>query len=134
MCIRDRLVIAGVNAVLVIGPFQNLVIIDVLLMVASYALIFIAAVRLRMREPGLVRPFKIPGGTCMLAILIIPPLCLIAFMMSITITDHSVSLWGLDRFNLLGLEVGWYGIAGLMALLSGPLLYPLLTRNLRSAE
>ena len=41
-------------------------------------------------------------------------------MMGITITDHSVSLWGLDRFNLLGVEVGWYGIAGLMALLSGP--------------
>ena len=35
---------------LVIGPFQSLVIIDVLLMVASYALIFIAAVRLRADE------------------------------------------------------------------------------------
>jgi amino acid transporter len=127
------LLIAGVNAVLIIGPFQSLVIIDVLLMVASYALIFIAALRLRAREPGLVRPFRIPGGPYALAILIIPPLCLIAFMMSITITDHSVSLWGLDRFDLLGLEIGWYGIAGLMALLSGPFLYPLLARNLRSA-
>jgi amino acid transporter len=126
------LLIAGVNAVLVIGPFQSLVIIDVLLMVASYALIFIAAVRLRMREPGLMRPFRIPGGTLTLSSLIVPPLCLIAFMMSITITDHSVNIWGLDRFNLLGLEVGWYGIAGLMALLSGPLLYPLLARNLCS--
>ena len=103
-------------------------------MVASYALIFIAAVRLRAKEPGLVRPFTIPGGTSTLVSLIVPPLCLIAFMMSITITDHSVSLWGLDRFNLLGLEIGWYGIAGLMALLSGPLLYPLLARNFRSAE
>ena len=127
------LLIAGVNAVLIIGPFQSLVIIDVLLMVASYALIFIAALRLRAREPSLVRPFRIPGGPYALAILIIPPLCLIAFMMSITITDHSVSLWGLDRFDLLGLEIGWYGIAGLMALLSGPFLYPLLARNLRSA-
>jgi len=121
--------IAGVNAVLVIGPFQSLVIIDVLLMVASYALIFVAAVRLRAREPGLVRPFRIPGGTYTLSILIMPPLCLIAFMMSITITDHSMSLWGLDRFNLLGLEIGWYGIAGLMALLSGPALYPMLAKD-----
>jgi hypothetical protein len=86
-----------------------------------------------MKEPGLVRPFKITGGTLTLSILIFPPLCLIAFMMSITITDHSVSLWGLDRFDLLGLEIGWYGIAGLVALLSGPFLYPLLARNLRSA-
>ena len=121
------------TAALVIGPFQSLVIIDVLLMVASYSLIFVAAVRLRAKEPDLVRPFKIPGGTYTLAVLIVPPLCLIAFMMSITITDQSVSLWGLDRFDLLGLEIGWYGIAGLMALLSGPFLYPLLARNLRSA-
>jgi hypothetical protein len=54
-------------------------------------------------------------------------------MMSITITDHSVTLWGLDRVNLLGLEIGWYGIAGLAALLSGPLLYPLLARDPRPA-
>ena len=127
------LLIAGVNAVLVVGPFQSLVIIDVLLMVASYALIFIAAVRLRAKEPGLVRPFTIPGGTSTLVILIVPPLCLIAFMMSITITDQSVILWGLDRFNLLGLEIGWYGIAGLVALLSGPVLYPLLAKDPRLA-
>ena len=127
------LLIAGVNAVLVIGPFQSLVIIDVLLMVASYALIFIAAVRLRAKEPGLVRPFTIPGGTSTLVILIVPPLCLIAFMMSITITDQSVILWGLDRFNLLGLEIGWYGIAGLVALLSGPVLYSLLAKAPRRA-
>ncbi len=127
------LLIAGVNAVLVIGPFQSLVIIDVLLMVASYALIFIAAVRLRAKEPGLVRPFTIPGGTSTLVILIVPPLCLIAFMMSITITDQSVVLWGLDRFNLLGLEIGWYGIAGLVALSSGPVLYPLLAKDPRLA-
>ena len=80
-----------------------------------------------------MRPFTIPGGTCTLVILILPPLCLIAFMMSITITDQSVVLWGLDRFNLLGLGVGWYGIAGLVALLSGPILYPLLARDLRPA-
>ena len=128
------LLIAGVNAVLVIGPFQSLVIIDVLLMIASYALIFIAAVRLRAKEPSLVRPFTILGGTCMLIILIVPPLCLIAFMMGITITDQSVVLWGLDRFNFLGLDIGWYGIAGLLALLSGPVVYPLLARDPRPAR
>ena len=128
------LLIAGVNGILVIGPFQSLVIIDVLLMVASYALILVAAVRLRAREPDMIRPFRIPGGTYTLAILIIPPLCLIAFMMSITITDQSTVFWGLNSFNLLGVEVGWYGIAGLVALLSGPLLYPLLARGTRSAN
>ena len=128
------MLIAGVNAILVIGPFQSLVIIDVLLMVASYALIFIAALRLRVKEPNLVRPFKIPGGTTALAVLIMPPICLIAFMMSITFGDHSVTLWGRDRFDLLGLELGWYGVAGLSALLSGPLLYLMLTRGSGRSE
>ena len=50
-------------------------------------------------------------------------------MVGITITDQSVVIWGLDRFNLLGVGIGWYGIAGLLALLSGPLLYPLLARD-----
>ena len=50
-------------------------------------------------------------------------------MMSITFGDHSVMLWGRDRFDLLGLELGWYGVAGLSALLSGPLLYLMLTRG-----
>jgi len=76
------------------------------------------------KEPNLVRPFKIPGGTFALAVLIMPPICLIAFMMSISFGDHSVTLLGRDRFYLLGLELGWYGVAGLFALLSGPLLYP----------
>ena len=123
------LLIAGVNALLVIGPFQSLVIIDVLLMVASYALIFIAAVQLRIKEPHLKRPFKIPGGTYTLIALVVPPIGLIAFMMTITFGDHSIMLWDRDRFNLLGMEIGWYGVAGLAALLSGPALYPFLSRR-----
>jgi len=125
------LLIAGVNAVLVIGPFQSLVIIDVLLMVASYALIFIAAARLRVVEPDLHRPFKIPGGRIIMGLLITPPIALIAFMIFITLGDHSLTLWGRDRFGFLGIEIGWYGVAGLIAILSGPLLYPWLRAHNR---
>jgi amino acid transporter len=123
------LLIAGVNAILVIGPFQSLVIIDVLLMVSSYALIFIAAVRLRITEPDLVRPFKIPGGKIAMILLVLPPMALIVLMVTITLGDHSLMLWDHDRFSLLGLEIGWYGLAGLVAILSGPLLYPLLSKQ-----
>lgn len=125
------LLIAGVNAVLVIGPFQSLVIIDVLLMVASYALIFIAAARLRVVEPNLHRPFKIPGGGIIMGLLITPPIALIAFMIFITLGDHSLTLWGRDRFGFSGIEIGWYGVAGLIAILSGPLLYPWLRAHNR---
>ncbi|MGI9315387.1 MAG: APC family permease [Luminiphilus sp.] len=123
------LLIAGVNAILVIGPFQSLVIIDVLLMVSSYALIFIAAVRLRITEPDLVRPFKIPGGKIAMILLVLPPMALIVLMVTITLGDHSLMLWDHDRFSLLGVEIGWYGLAGLVAILSGPLLYPLLSKQ-----
>ena len=123
------LLIAGVNAILVIGPFQSLVIIDVLLAVSSYALIFLAAVRLRITEPDLVRPFKVPGGKVAMTLLILPPMALIAFMVVITLGDHSLRLWDHDRFLVLGIEIGWYGVAGLIAILSGPLLYPLLRRQ-----
>ena len=123
------LLIAGVNAILVIGPFQSLVIIDVLLAVSSYALIFLAAVRLRITEPDLVRPFKVPGGKVAMTLLILPPMALIAFMVVITLGDHSLRLWDQDRFLVLGIEIGWYGVAGLIAILSGPLLYPLLRRQ-----
>jgi len=122
--VRAILLIASVNAILVIGPFQSLVIIDVLLMVASYALIFLAALRLRFTEPDLERPFKIPGGPIIMTLLIIPPMIMIAFIVTITMVDHSLTLWDQNRFNLLGIEIGWYGLAGVIALLSGPLLYP----------
>jgi amino acid transporter len=118
--------VAGVNAVLIAGPFQSLVIIDVMLMVCSYAVIFIAAVHLRRSDPDLHRPFKIPLGTRGLAALMIPPLCLVVFMLYMTLFDRSVSLFGSQGVTLFGQDIGWYGLAGLLALLSGPVLYPLL--------
>ena len=128
------LLIAMVNAVLVIGPFQSLVIIDVLLTVSAYTLIFIAAVRLRYVEPDLERPFKIPGGNTALTLLVLPPLSLIGFIIALTLVDHSVTLWGFDRFGFLGLEIGWYGLAGMTAILSGPFVYRLFYRRTRLTD
>jgi amino acid transporter len=128
------LLIAMVNAVLVIGPFQSLVIIDVLLTVSAYTLIFLAAVRLRYVEPDLERPFKIPGGNTALALLVLPPLSLIGFIIALTLVDHSVTLWGFDRFGFLGLEIGWYGLAGMTAILSGPFVYQLFYRRNRLTD
>ena len=128
------LLIASVNAVLIIGPFQSLVIIDVLLTVSAYSLIFLAGIRLRIVEPNLNRPFKIPGGHYALCLLVLPPLVLITFMVAITMVDHSVTLFGRDRFDVLGIEIGWYGLAGLIAILSGPLLYPVFHRRFQRQD
>ena len=60
---------AVLHAALAIGSFEALLVIDVFLFVMSYLLIFVAIVALRLREPDLVRPFRIPVGTTGLALL-----------------------------------------------------------------
>jgi amino acid transporter len=124
--------VALVNAVLIIGPFQSLIIIDIFLTASAYAVIFITAVCLRVREPDLPRPFRIPLGTRGLVLLITPPLLLVAGLLCFTALDQSLVLWDSRGINLLGIDIGWYGIAGLLAMLSGPMLYPLLRKRYRS--
>jgi amino acid transporter len=57
------LIAAVLHAILATGSFAFLIAIDVLLFVLSYVLIFVTVIVLRMREPELARPFRIPVGT-----------------------------------------------------------------------
>ncbi len=120
------LLVALVNAVLVIGPFQSLVVIDVMLLICSYTVIFVAAIRLRFSEPGLDRPFRIPLGTAGMIAMVIPPIALVLLTLYLTAIDRSVVIAGNDGFSVVGVDIGWYGIAGFIALLSGPVIYPLM--------
>ncbi len=114
---------AALNAVLIIGPFRNLVVIDVILFISSYAVIFVAAVRLRTKEPGLKRPFRVPFGTKGLVAMVVPPILIVFFTIYVNAIDHSTSIFGFTSFNVLGLHLGWYGVGGLIALASGPVCY-----------
>jgi amino acid transporter len=58
--------------------FERSLILDVLLTGLSILLEFWALVALRVREPGLARPFRVPGGTAGAVIIGLPPLALIA--------------------------------------------------------
>jgi amino acid transporter len=58
--------------------FSHLVALDVVLYGASLLLEFVALVVLRVREPGLVRPFRVPGGTIAATLLGIPPAAIVA--------------------------------------------------------
>ena len=119
------LLMAGVDAVLVIGPFQKLIVVDVLLFVSAYLLIFVSAVRLRAREPQLKRRFRIPLGTAGLTAMVIPPILIVLFTIYVTAIDRSTEMFGTTGFTVLGLDVGWYGIAGILGLLSGTPVYAL---------
>jgi len=90
-------------------PFEVIVVVDVILFMSAYVLIFISACILRIKEPGLERPFKIPLGTRGFIALCVPPL-LIAFL--------ALFINGTDYF-----------VGGMFALLSGPVAYFIFRRK-----
>jgi amino acid transporter len=68
--------LAAVNAVLVRFGFKTLIVIDVFLMMFYYILIFVAAIRLRVTEAGLPRPFKVRGNALVLALICAPAMAI----------------------------------------------------------
>ncbi|NPV84569.1 MAG: APC family permease [Anaerolineae bacterium] len=102
------LIMAGIQALLVTGSFDQLILIDVFLLMFSYILIFIAAIALRIKEPGLERPFRVPMGTAGLAAISVPPIiCAVIALFT------------------NGVE---YMIAGALGAVSGPIAYILFKR------
>ena len=87
------LLMAALNAVLIVGPFQNLVVIDVILFISAYVLIFISAVRLRVKEPDLKRPFRVPLGTTGMTLMVIPPIAIVAFTIYVNAIDRSTEIY-----------------------------------------
>ena len=99
------LLMAGVDALLVRWGFATLIVIDVFLLMLAHITIYISAVRLRVKEPDLPRPFKIPLGTVGLAVMCAVP---------ITVAVLAMSPFG----------NGWnYFIGGSVAALTGPPAY-----------
>lgn len=100
---------ALLHAALATRSFAALLAIDVLLFVLGYALIFAAAVALRVREPALARPFRVPVGTAGMALLTSAPLLVAGAVVALTARS--------------------YLIAGAVAAATGPLAYSLARRR-----
>ena len=124
------LLLAALNLVLIVGTFANLVVIDVVLNMFYYILIFVAAVRLRQKEPGLERPFRIPGGTVALALICAPAVSIAVLTLYTNAVDTSTEVLGHASFSLGGFTFGWYGIGGLVALVAGPVAYVVFKKTL----
>jgi amino acid transporter len=90
-------------------PFEVIVVVDVMLFMAAYVLIFIAACILRVKEPDLERPFKIPLGTKGFIAMCIPPVAIAFLALFISGTD--------------------YFLGGMLALFSGPVAYFIFKRK-----
>ena len=91
--------------------FERLVTLDVLIYGLSLLLEFVALVVLRVREPGLPRPFKIPGGIAGAILAGVAPMSLLAF-----------SVVRGDRESVLGMNSY---VFGLLLVLAGFLAYAL---------
>jgi amino acid transporter len=89
------LVLAVLWAPCLLLGFERLVTIDILLYGASLSLEFIALIALRIREPELPRPFKVPGGLMGAIAIGIPPMLLLGF--SIVRSEHE-SVLGMSSF------------------------------------
>ena len=99
--------------------FERLISIDLVLYGAALLLEFVALVVLRIREPQLRRPFKIPGGLAAAITVGMGPAFLIAF-----------ALWAARDERVAGLPA--LAFAAIVAA-AGPLAY-LLARRLRAVE
>jgi amino acid transporter len=109
---------AAYTACLSLG-FVRLIELDVLIYGLSLLLEFVALVALRLREPSLPRPFRVPGGTAAVAALGFGPLLLLAVALWRGRHEHAGALPTLAL--------------GTMLVVAGPLVYWLGRRRSRSS-
>jgi amino acid transporter len=90
-------------------PFSVIVVVDVMLFMSAYALIFISACILRVREGDLPRPFRVPIGNKAFIAMCVPPLIIVFVAFFINGTD--------------------YFVGGMAALFTGPVMYFIFKRK-----
>ena len=84
--------------------FERLVTVDIFIYGASLLLEFIALVVLRVKEPSLPRPFKVPGGTPGTMLVGVLPMLLLGF--AIVRAEHE---------QVLGMNSRWFGVLVIVA-------------------
>ena len=103
--------------------FERLVSLDILLYGTSLVLEFVALVVLRVREPELPRPFRVPGGTIAASALAVGPIVLLAVALVKNADERILGMNALV-FGLGVMALGWVAYAATRpfarALASGP--------------
>jgi amino acid transporter len=89
--------------------FPRLVELDVLLYGLSLVLEFVALIVLRLREPGLVKPFRIPGGTVAVTLVALLPTALLVTAAASARHEHAGRLPAV--------------VLALMLVIAGPVVY-----------
>lgn len=76
---------AALYSLFALFGFARLVVLDMLLYTLSLVLEFLALWRLRKNEPGLPRPFRIPGANFGLTLVVVPPLGVAAVVLAFVV-------------------------------------------------
>jgi amino acid transporter len=97
-----------VDAILVKGSFDTLIVIDVFLLMFSYIPIFIAGIALRVTRPDMPRPYRIPIPTWLLTIWVCFPIAIAVYALFTNGSD--------------------YLVGGLVGVVSGPIAYLIFKR------
>jgi amino acid transporter len=98
--------------------FDRLIMLDILLYGASLVLEFLALIILRMREPQLARPFRVPGGTLGAVLVGVGPTALLLFALARNRNEQfDLGQWGSISslgfgLALMALGVVYYFVAG----------------------
>ncbi len=105
---------SGVYSVLALLPFTRLVVLDVWLYSLALVIELAAFLAIRLREPALPRPWRVPGGlTAALPVVALPSLLALLALVTSGLTNT---------------------VAGVAAALTGPLAYTLFARSGRAGS
>ncbi len=97
---------AAIYSLFALLGFSKLVVLYVVLYTLSMVLEFLALWRLRIQEPDLPRPFRIPGGSLGMALTVVPPFAIAVVVMIFTLRQGRDS-WGWLVLSLAGVPLYW---------------------------
>lgn len=97
------LLVVLVSFILIQFSFETIVVIQVTCLMASYFVVWIAGIALRIKEPDLKRPFKVPGGTVAQVFIYAPGMIIVILALMLNGTD--------------------YFLGGMIGIASGPIVY-----------
>lgn len=112
------LVCASIYSVFTMSAFSSLVVIDVILYSMALILEFVALIALRIKEPHMRRPVRVPGGWLGVAIVTILPVFVLGVAVYSTIAEEGIQALYLS----------------LAAIASGPIVYPFLKRFIKKDQ
>jgi amino acid transporter len=97
-----------------LSAFGDLVVVDVFLYSIALMLEFVALIVLRIKLPNMTRPFRIPGGWFVIALITILPAAIIVFAVYQNTVDSGISSLYLSFASALIPLVLWYPLKKLV--------------------